>query len=118
MVFREPGIPQKNNELENLPKEEHMDFKEQLKAIESQISLINAVGDNLDKESKLEALKIIGELKNTEDPEKRKESVSDLRTALGMIDVWDGNSLDKDAKSKALELIEAMNNSLSAVTQG
>jgi hypothetical protein len=108
MIFGEPGFPQKNNESEKLPREENANFVEPLEEIEGRVALINATGDALDKESKLKALAIIGELRVMEDPEKKKELISELRTAVGMIDVFKGDDLDKDAKSKAQALIETL----------
>lgn len=84
-------------------------FKEKLNGIKQQIGLINVwPGDRIDKDSKLNAVKIIEQLEGESDLEKRKELISDLRTTVGLIDVWKGDNIDKDAKTKAQELIEAL----------
>ena len=108
MVFKEPGFPQ--NDSDNLSKEGQMEeFAQKIKEIEMQVGLIDVwKGDELNKESKQEALRLIGELKTATEPEKRKELISDLRTAVGMIDVWKGDEQNKVSKSKAQELIEKL----------
>ena len=89
-------------------------FLETLKDVEREVAFINAVGDELDKNSKLKALDAINELKSTVEPERRKELISDLESSVAMIDVAggklskDSNLLDKDSKGRAQEFIKVL----------
>ncbi len=108
MDFENVDHSKNYKEFEESPTEEQVNnFLDQIRDIEHEIALINAVGDELDKSSKLNALEVIKKLKTITDLEQRKDLVSELEQRVALINAT-GDKLDKDSKLKALELISEL----------